>query len=250
MAAFEYLALDDRGREKKGVLEADTARGARALLRQQSLTPLDVTETSGRGKSKASGSAKNGSSTPTFRGGIKTNDLALLTRQIATLSAAGTPLEESLSAVSRQTEKPKIKSLLLSVRAKILEGHTFASALSDYPKVFPEIYQATVSAGEQSGHLDAVLERLADYTEERQAANSPVKKALIYPSVLVVASILIVGFLLAYVVPQVVQVFEGMDQELPGLTQAMLAASAFVREWGLLVVIVAVVGIVLFMLCA
>ena len=246
MAAFEYLALDERGREKKGVLEADTARLARAQLRQQNLTPLDVTETSGRGKAKSGGAANKGATAPTFRGGIKTNDLALLTRQIATLSAAGTPLEESLSAVSRQTEKPKIKSLLLSVRAKILEGHTFASALSDYPKVFPEIYQATVSAGEQSGHLDAVLERLADYTEERQAANATVKKALIYPSVLVVASILIVGFLLAYVVPQVVQVFEGMDQELPGLTQAMLAASAFVREWGLLVVIVTVVSIIAF----
>ncbi|MFT4726103.1 MAG: general secretion pathway protein F [Granulosicoccus sp.] len=246
MAAFEYLALDERGREKKGVLEADTARLARALLRQQSLTPLDVTETSGRAKSKKGGSANQRASAPSFRGGIKTNDLALLTRQIATLSAAGTPLEESLSAVSRQTEKPKIKSLLLSVRAKILEGHTFASALSDYPKVFPEIYQATVSAGEQSGHLDAVLERLADYTEERQAANATVKKALIYPSVLVVASILIVGFLLAYVVPQVVQVFEGMDQELPGLTQAMLASSAFVRQWGLLLLIVAVVAVVIF----
>ena len=246
MAAFEYLALDERGREKKGVLEADTARLARQLLRQQSLTPLEVNETSGRGKSKASGAANKGAATPTFRGGIKTNDLALLTRQIATLSAAGTPLEESLSAVSRQTEKPRIKSLLLSVRAKVLEGHSFASALSDYPKVFPEIYQATVSAGEQSGHLDAVLERLADYTEERQAANATVKKALIYPSVLVVASILIVGFLLAYVVPQVVQVFEGMDQELPGLTQAMLAASAFVREWGLLIVIAAVAAIIIF----
>jgi general secretion pathway protein F len=235
MAAFEYLALDERGREKKGVVEADTARLARALLRQQSLTPLDVTETSGRGKSKNARSGNKGASAPTFRGGIKTNDLALLTRQIATLSAAGTPLEEALSAVSRQTEKPKIKSLLLSVRAKILEGYTFASALSDYPKVFPEIYQATVSAGEQSGHLDAVLERLADYTE-----------ALIYPSVLVVASILIVGFLLAYVVPQVVQVFEGMDQELPGLTQAMLAASAFVRQWGVLLLIVAVVALMIF----
>ena len=235
MAAFEYLALDTRGREKKGVLEADTARLARQQLRQQSLTPLQVEETSGRDRSKRGKNSKKSASVPTFRGGIKTNDLALLTRQIATLSAAGTPLEESLSAVSRQTEKPRIKSLLLSVRAKVLEGHSFATALADYPKVFPEIYQATVSAGEQSGHLDAVLERLADYSEERQAANATIKKALIYPSVLVVASILIVSFLLAYVVPQVVQVFDGLDQELPGLTQAMLTSSAFVREWGLVV---------------
>ncbi|MFK7993771.1 MAG: type II secretion system inner membrane protein GspF [Granulosicoccus sp.] len=248
MAAFEYLALDARGREKKGVLEADTARLARQQLRQQSLTPLEVSETSGRDRTKnGRKSGKTGAgATPTFRGGIKTNDLALLTRQIATLSAAGTPLEESLSAVSRQTEKPRIKSLLLSVRAKVMEGHTFAAALSDYPKVFPEIYQATVSAGEQSGHLDAVLERLADYTEERQASNAVVKKALIYPSVLVIASILIVGFLLAYVVPQVVQVFEGMNQELPALTTAMLTTSAFVRQWGLLIAGVTIVSIIIF----
>ena len=248
MAAYEYLALDERGREKKGVLEADTARLARQLLRQQSLTPLQVDETSGRDRSKSGRKAGKGGagSVPTFRGGIKTNDLALLTRQIATLSAAGTPLEESLSAVSRQTEKPRIKSLLLSVRAKVMEGHTFASALSDYPKVFPEIYQATVSAGEQSGHLDAVLERLADYTEERQAANATVKKALIYPSVLIIASILIVSFLLAYVVPQVVQVFEGMNQELPALTTAMLATSAFVRQWGLAIAGVVIVAVILY----
>lgn len=242
MAAFEYLALDVKGREKKGVLEADTARLARQLLRQQSLTPLEVNETSGRDRNRAKGTA----AVPTFRGGIKTSELALLTRQVATLSAAGTPLEETLSAVSRQSEKQRIKSLLLSVRAKVMEGHSFAAALKDYPKVFPEIYQATVAAGEQSGFLDIVLERLADYTEERQAANATVKKALIYPTMLVVSSILIVGFLLAYVVPQVVQVFEGMDQELPTLTQLMLAASAFVRQWGLVVAGVVFVGIVLF----
>jgi len=243
MAAFEYVALDQRGREKKGVIEADTARLARSQLRQQDLTPLQVEETSGRTKSS---SKTSGKATPTFRGGIKTNELALFTRQVATLIAAGTPLDQSLAAVSRHTEKPRIQSLILSVRAKVLEGHTFASALSDYPKVFPEIYQATVSAGEKSGHLDAVLERLADYTEERQVANATVKKALIYPSMLVVASILIVAFLLAYVVPQVVQVFDGLDQALPPLTVALLACSAFVREWGLLVALVLVILFFLF----
>ena len=177
MAAFEYLALDPSGREKKGVLEADTARLARQLLRQQSLTPLQVGESS----SHDGGRAKSGQPSTTFRGGIKTTDLALLTRQIATLSAAGTPLEEALAAVSRQTEKQRIKTLLLSVRAKVLEGHSFATALGDYPKVFPEIYQATVAAGEQSGHLDPVLERLADYTEDRQTANATVKKSTDLP---------------------------------------------------------------------
>lgn len=244
MAAFEYVALDARGKEKKGVIEADTARLARATLRSQGLTPLTVDETTVRSNSKSKGGST--SSNATFRGGIKTNDLALMTRQIATLSGAGTPLEEALAAVSRQTEKPKIQSLILSVRAKVLEGHTFASALKDYPKVFPEIYQATVAAGEQSGHLDAVLERLADYTEERQVANATVKKALIYPTMLVVASILIVAFLLAYVVPQVVQVFEGMNQELPTLTVALLATSAFVREWGLIVAVALILLIIAF----
>jgi len=244
MAAFEYVALDTRGKEKKGVLEADTARLARANLRAQELTPLTVDETTVRSNSKSKPGAT--SSNATFRGGIKTNDLALMTRQIATLSGAGTPLEEALAAVSRQTEKTKIQSLILSVRAKVLEGHTFASALKDYPKVFPEIYQATVAAGEQSGHLDAVLERLADYTEERQVANATVKKALIYPVMLVVASILIVAFLLAYVVPQVVQVFEGMNQELPTLTVLLLATSAFVREWGVIVAVIVVVVFIAF----
>lgn len=241
MAAFEYVALDPRGREKTGVLEADTARLARQLLRQQSLTPLEVNETTVRNRGKG-----GGASAASFRGGIKTADLALLTRQIATLSGAGTPLEEALSAVARQTEKQRIQSLILSVRAKVIEGHSFASALKDYPKVFPEIYQATVSAGEQSGHLDAVLERLADYTEERQAANATIKKALIYPSMLVVASILIVSFLLAYVVPQVVDVFDGMGQELPKLTRLLLASSDFVRDWGVVVAGVGFVGFVLF----
>jgi len=243
MAAFEYTALDVRGKEQKGYLEAETARLARQLLRQQSLTPLEIHETSGNGKTAGKGEKSGAGS---FRGGIKTNDLALITRQIATLTAAGTPLEEALSAVSKQTEKPRIKALMLSVRAKVLEGHTLASALGDFPKVFPEIYRATVSAGEQSGHLDAVLERLADYTEERQASQAAIKKALIYPTMLVVASILIVSFLLAYVVPQVVQVFDGLGQELPVLTRVMLASSDFVRQWGLVIAGVAFVVIVLF----
>ncbi|MGI9293730.1 MAG: type II secretion system inner membrane protein GspF [Pseudomonadales bacterium] len=242
MAAFEYVALDERGREKKGVLEADTARLARSTLRNQSLTPLQVNEASGREKDAS------GMSTPktNFRGGIKKADLALFTRQVATLTAAGSPLEEALSAVSRHTEKSRIKSLILSVRAKVLEGHSFAAALKEYPKVFPEIYQATVAAGEQSGHLDAVLERLADYTEDRQAANSTIKKALIYPIALVVLSILIVSLLLAFVVPQVVQVFDGMGQELPPLTQFLLASSAFVRNYGLVLAVVIIIGIFLF----
>jgi len=241
MAAFDYLALDANGREKKGVLEADTARLARTQLRALGLTPLEISESSAKAKQTSTSGGKS-----SFRGSISTNELSLLTRQIATLISSGTPLEESLSAVSQQTEKQKIKSLILSVRSKVREGHSLAAALRDYPKVFPEIYQATVAAGEQSGHLDSVLERLAEYLESRQATQSTVKKALIYPSMLVFASIAIVGFLLGYVVPQVVQVFDSMNQELPVLTKTMLALSAFVREWGLVVLLTLVVLYILY----
>ena len=240
MAAFDYIALDPKGKEKKGVLEADTARAARQQLRAENLTPLELNESHQRqrGSTKKTGTR--------VRGGISTTELALITRQIATLTGSGTPLEESLLAVSKQTEKQKIKSLMLAVRSKVLEGHSLASSLREFPKIFPEIYQATVDAGEQSGHLDAVLERLADYFEDRQASNATIKKALIYPSMLVVASIGIVAFLLGYVVPQVVQVFDSMNQTLPVLTRAMLSASAFVREWGLTIAIVAVILVLAF----
>lgn len=241
MAAFDYIAIDPTGREKKGVLEADTARLARTQLRSQNLTPLEVSESSAKAKLSSSNSGKT-----TFRGSITTSELSLITRQIATLTGSGTPIEEALTAVSQHTEKQKIKSLILSVRAKVLEGHTLAAAMRDYPRVFPEIYHATVAAGEQSGHLDAVLERLAEYLENRQSTQATVKKALIYPSMLVFASIGIVAFLLGYVVPQVVQVFDSMNQELPVLTKTMLALSAFVREWGLIILLSSVVLFVLF----
>lgn len=223
MPAYEYRALDPSGREVKGVLEGDTPRQIRAQLRDKKLTPLEVQEAAARAAKTTAGTS--------FRGGISASDLALITRQIATLAASGTPLEETLAAVSRQTEKQRIKSLLLSVRSKVLEGHTLANALSDFPKVFPEIYRATVAAGEQSGHLDAVLERLANYTEDRQALRQNVSKALIYPTIMVGASILIVILLLTFVVPQVISVFDGLDAELPPLTRGLIATSDFMREW-------------------
>ncbi len=235
MPAFEYVALDPSGSEKKGVLEGDNPRQIRQQLRDQKLTPIDVFE----GSSKAN----RAKSTGTFRGGISSNDLALITRQVATLASSGTPLEEALGAVAKQSDKPKIKSLMLSVRGRVLEGKTMASAMSEYPKVFPEIFQATVAAGEQSGHLDSVLERLADYTEDKQSTKQIISKALYYPIGLVFIAVGIVSFLLAYVVPKVVQVFDSMDQELPLLTRIMISLSEFLQNWGLVVVIV---GIVLF----
>ncbi len=237
MPAFEYIALDASGSEKKGVLEGDNPRQIRQQLRELKLTPLEVNE----GSAKASKSK----STTQFRGGISSNELALITRQIATLANSGTPIEEALQAVAMQTEKQKIKSLILSVRGRVLEGRTLASALSEYPKVFPEIFQATVAAGEQSGHLDSVLERLADYTEDKQSTKALISKALYYPIGLVCIAFGIVTFLLAYVVPKVVQVFDSMGQELPVLTRVMIYLSEFIQEWGLLVFIV-VVGLFIF----
>ncbi|MDQ7015999.1 MAG: type II secretion system F family protein, partial [Gammaproteobacteria bacterium] len=202
MAAFDYIALNAKGREEKGVLEGDNARQIRQQLRDKGLTPLEVKAASGGGKNS------NNEKTPLFslQRGISASELALITRQLSTLINSGLPLEESLQAVSRQSEKQRIKSMMLSIRSKVLEGHTLADGFAEFPKVFPEIYLATVAAGEQSGHLDGILDRLADYTENRQATRQKVSMALIYPIILVLMALLIVTGLLAYVVPQVVQV--------------------------------------------
>lgn len=241
MSAFEYTAIDSKGREQRGVLEGDNSRQVRQKLREQNLTPLTVDESRGKSRDNKSSISKTG-----FRGGISNSDLALITRQIATLTSSGTTIADALEAVSRQTEKPKINTLLVSVRARVREGRTLASAMSDFPRVFPEIYRATVDAGERSGHLDSVLERLADYTEDRQTTRQAVTKALIYPSFLVIAALAIVGFLLAYVVPQVVQVFQEMNQSLPVLTTIVISLSDFVKKWGFLIIICVVVLVFLF----
>ncbi len=228
MPAFQYAALDEGGRTRKGLLEGDTPRQVRQLLRERGLTPLTVDEVAAQ--EQAPGSRG-------FRLGRKINatELALVTRQLATLVNAGFPVEEALSAVARQSEKARLNSLLLAVRARVLEGHTLADALRDFPRVFPELYRATVAAGEQSGHLDVVFERLADYTEARQQMRQKVGLALFYPAMLTTVAILIVTGLLVYVVPQVVQVFANTGQQLPALTRYLIATSDFLRQYGVLV---------------
>ncbi len=225
MGAFEYTALDQSGKERKGLLEGDTAKGVRAVLRERGLLPLAITEVSQKERSR------HGSFS--FRRGIGAMDLALLTRQLATLVRSGLPLEEALQAVSEQSEKPRIKSMLLGVRARVMEGHTLADGLNDFPHVFPEIYRATVAAGEQSGYLDGVLERLADYTESRQQLQQRVSHAMIYPVILTVMALGIVTLLLAYVVPKVTGVYDNIGQELPPLTRGLIGLSDFVRDNGL-----------------
>ena len=227
MSAFEYTAVDTTGRERKGVIEGDTARQVRQLLREQKLLPINVAEVvqteSRRQQSFGIGFAR----------GVSSTDLALLTRQLATLVRSGLPLEESLLAVSQQTEKPRIKSILLGVRSRVMEGHTLADGFAEFPQVFPEIYRATVAAGEQSGRLDAVLERLSDYTENRQVIRQKVSNALVYPIALTVMCFSIVSVLLVFVVPKVVKVFETSKRELPIATRILIGSSDFFREYGI-----------------
>jgi general secretion pathway protein F len=244
MAAFEYVAVDTGGRERRGVLEGDTARHVRQLLREQALLPVSVTEVAGEQQEAAAGGRRRLQFN--FQRGLGAADVALITRQLATLVKSALPLEEALLAVSQQTDKPKVRNIMLGVRSKVMEGHTLADSLGEYPNSFPELYRATVAASEQSGHLDAVLERLADYTENRQALRSRTLGALLYPVLLFVVCGAIVFFLLVSVVPKVVEVFRTSDAELPLLTQVLIAGSDFMREWGFVLIVAIGVGLWLF----
>lgn len=239
MAAFEYKALDERGRHKKGVLEGDNARQVRQRLKEQGMVPVEVVET----RAKAAKSQTSGLSLS--RRGISTPDLALLTRQLSTLVQSGMPLEECLRAVSEQSEKPRIRNMLAAVRSKVTEGYTLADSMADYPHIFDGLFRSMVAAGEKSGHLDSVLERLADYAENRQKMRSKLLQAMLYPIVLVVFAVGIVAFLLAAVVPKIVGQFVQMGQELPKSTQFLLSASDFIQHWGLILLVTILVLIYL-----
>lgn len=237
MIAFEYIALDSDGRRRRGTIEGDTARQVRQQLRDQGLTPLDVDRAT---EHEDHGAPSPGLSNFFQRGQrVGVGDLALITRQLATLVASGTPVEDALRAISRQTEKARIERLIMAVRARVLEGQSLAAALSAFPRSFPQIYVASVRAGEQSGRLDSVLGRLADYTEAQQETRSSIGATLAYPIVLAVVALVIVVGLLAYIVPEIVGVFDALDAELPWLTRALIALSDFIRTWGLLCVILA-----------
>lgn len=237
MAAFEYKALDQKGKQKKGVMEADSARQVRQQLREKGLAPLSVDQTT----EKQSSSSPFGS-----RRRLSVKELALLTRQIATLIQSGIPIEETLSAVASQSEKTNVRSMLLAVRAKVLEGYTLADSLGEFPAAFPNLYRSTVAAGEHAGHLDLVLNRLADYTEARQQARQKIQLAAIYPVILAFVAISIVVFLLTYVVPDIIEVFVNNGQELPPLTQGLLAVSDFLAKWGLAIFVIMVVASIAF----
>ncbi|MCU7830530.1 MAG: type II secretion system inner membrane protein GspF [Candidatus Thiodiazotropha sp. (ex Myrtea sp. 'scaly one' KF741663)] len=224
MDAFEYLALDPTGKERRGVLEGDSPRQVRQQLRESGLTPLSVDSAGGKTAERKRG---------LFQKRINAMELALITRQMATLLRSGLPLEHVLKTTAQQTEKRHVERTLLAVRAKVLEGRSLADGLSEFQKTFPELYIKTVDSGEESGHLDVVLERLADYTEQRQQLRQKTIFALFYPALLSIVSLLIVGGLLTYIVPEVTRVFDNMSAELPWITRALMATSDAFRAYGI-----------------
>ncbi|CDZ78401.1 General secretion pathway protein F [Legionella massiliensis] len=222
MGAYQYQALNKSGSSSKGVIEADSERQARQLLREQGLVPTHI-----RPLAKQQQSRKKDK--------ISAQDLALLTRQLATLLAAGIPVEESLRGVSEQTEKDRVRGLIIGVRSKVLEGYALAQAMGEFPNAFPELYRATVGAGEQTGRLDLVLEKLADYTENQQGTKQKIQQALIYPILMIVVSTGIISFLLAFVVPKIIEVFSSSGQSLPAMTQVLITLSDLIKSYGLII---------------
>lgn len=237
MPAYSFEALDTQGHTRQGVLEADTARSARSQLRAQDLVPLKVqpVQRAGSGLNTVIWESKVFSSTA----------LAVWTRQLSGLVSAGLPLERALSALADEAETPRQRDLVSALRAEVNAGATFAKALSQHPREFSAIFMAVIGAGEQSGHLGLVLERLADDLQEQQTLRSKLMAAALYPTIVSGVALVIVLFLLAYVVPQVAQVFSSNQQQLPTLTRFMLALSGLVQTfwlWGLLLVTALVVG--------
>ncbi|EIT69584.1 MULTISPECIES: type II secretion system inner membrane protein GspF [Hydrocarboniphaga] len=235
MPAYEYSALNAKGREEKGLIEGDSPRQARQMLRDRGLTPMSVAQV-------AENSIAQSSPFQARRGSISSTELSLFTRQLATLVRSGLPLDEALAAVSQQSESKRVKRIALGVRSGVLEGSTLALSLNQFPKAFPPLFRATVEAGEQSGKLDHILERLAEYVERRQVMRNKVMLAAVYPAILTLVAIGVVVLLLTYVVPQVVGVYADIKADLPALTTGLIAVSNFLRNYGVFLLALIVVG--------
>ena len=220
MTAFQYHALNASGDTKKGIIEADSERQARDSIRNQGLVPTNVQIVKGNKSFRRSNR-------------LQTADLALLTRQMATLLAAGIPIDEALQGVIEQTEKAKVSEVLIGLRDKVLQGYGLAQAMTEYPAAFPELYRATVGSGEQTGQLDMVLLKLAEYTEQQQENRQKAFQALIYPSLMIFVSIGIISFLLAYVVPKIIDVFITSGQTLPTMTKILIDISHLIQHYGI-----------------
>ena len=247
MPAYSFEAIDAEGLTRKGVMEADSAKSARGLLRAQSLIPLQVAPVSGGGAGE--GGANSGSGTGSGLGTVlfssrvfNNTQLAILTRQLAGLVSAGLPLERALTALSDEAQDERQRNLVAALRAEVNGGAPFAKALAQYPREFSDIYCAVIGAGEHSGNLGLVLERLADDLEERQTLQAKLVGAALYPAIVTLVAIAIVIFLVSYVVPQVASVFASSKRALPWLTVAMLTLSSFVRNFGWYVLLALVLG--------
>ncbi|MED5238339.1 MAG: type II secretion system inner membrane protein GspF [Pseudomonadota bacterium] len=239
MPAFEYRSLDHKGKIRKGTLEADSARQVRQQLRDKGWVPIEVNETRDT-------DTEGGIRLFSASGKLKGAEQALVTRQLATLLKSGLPVEQALSAVAKQAANDRIERIMLAVRAKVREGYSLAKSFESFPRAFPEMYRATVSAGEQSGHLEQVLEQLADYLETRHDTGRSVAQAMIYPVFIMVFASVVIGLMMTFVVPKLVEVFEGGSQELPLLTRIVMVLSDFTRDWGWLVVLVVILAIIAF----
>ena len=227
MTAYRYRALNTEGKLVRGVLEGDSERQVRGQLRGQSLRPVDVALANVRE------TASRGWSLSFLKPRISVGEMALLTRQLATLIQSNLPLDECLQAAAEQSRKPRTKGLLLQVRSRVAEGHTLAYAMGEFPTIFDEMYRAMVSAGEHAGFLGPVLEQLADYTEQRQYTGQKLKMAMIYPFILVGVALAVVVALMVFVVPELIGIFAHSRRELPLLTRGLIASSDFFRDYGI-----------------
>ena len=229
MPAYHYKALDEQGTVQKGLLEGDSARQVRQQLRDKRWTPMEVSAVNATHNSQSRQQSRYKKPSA--------YELALLTRQLSVLLAAGIPLEETLAAVAKQSPKTHIKSLMLAVRSHVLEGLSFARALQQATS-FPPLYIATIAAGEKSGHLDLILNQLADYTENRFALQKKIQGAMVYPIVLMIMAVAVIMGLMSFVVPKIVKVFEQSEQALPLITQVVLAMSNVITQWWWLMLLV------------
>ncbi|NQY96124.1 MAG: type II secretion system inner membrane protein GspF [Henriciella sp.] len=232
MAVYDYVAIGADGKRATGVITADSARSARKELRLRQLSPLDVKESRQKSASKAGG-----------RGSLSGNDLVLTTRQLAMLIKSGATVEEALGAIASEAEKPSTRRVLINVRGSVQEGYSFSEALSQSSKAFPPYYRAVVAAGQSSGRLGDVMERLATHLEKSRKLKNKLLSALIYPAVLACVALLVVVLLLVFVVPAVIEQFETLGQELPPLTNAVIGISEFMRGWGLIILPVIAFGL-------
>ncbi|MCU4412765.1 type II secretion system inner membrane protein GspF [Acinetobacter sp. WU_MDCI_Axc73] len=236
MPAYQFTAIDASGKQQKGVLEGDSARQIRQQLRDKTWTPIAVEPVEQKDKHQQRS---------WFQKKFSAYDLALMTRQLSVLVAAAIPLEEALRAVAKQNEKAHVQNLLLSVRSKVLEGHSLAQGMQQSGR-FPDLYIATIAAGERSGHLDLILDQLSDYTENRFAMQKKIQGAMIYPIILLLMSFAIVMGLMTYVVPDIVKTFDQSKQALPWITVALMKASDLIRHAWPFLLVISIVGIIAF----